>query len=64
LAIYLKSSGRPFHKRAAVYLKEFLPYIVVFNLSISTILEYLKLYLLFLKQLNHLNMVVPVYTIF
>ena len=25
LAIFLKSSGRSFHKTAAVYLKEFLP---------------------------------------
>ena len=48
-SIFLKSSGRSFHKTAAVYLKEFLPYVVVFTLGISTILEYLKLYLLFFK---------------
>ena len=49
LTIFLKSSGRSFHKAATVYLKEFLPWVVVFTLGISTILEYLKLYLLFFK---------------
>ena len=51
LSIFLKSSGTcmSFNKTAAVYLKEFLPQVVVFTLGISTILEYLKLYLLFFK---------------
>ena len=45
LDIFLKSSGRSFHKTAAIYLKEFLPQVVVRTLGISIIFEYLKLYL-------------------
>jgi hypothetical protein len=46
LSSFQKSSGRSFHKIAAVYLKEFLSYVVVLAFGTSTILEYLKLYLL------------------
>lgn len=46
LSSFQKSSVRSFHKIAAVYLKEFLSYVVVFSCDTSTILKYLKLYLL------------------
>ena len=45
LLVCLKCSGKLFHRTAAAYLKEFLPYVVVRTVGICKIFEYLKLYL-------------------
>ena len=46
----LMCSGKSFQRTAAAYLKECFPYVVLLTLGMSTMLEYLKLYLLFLKR--------------
>ena len=50
-------------KLTNIYLKKFLSYVIVLAFSTSIQLEYLKLYLLSKKKLNHLNMVESAYTI-